>query len=50
MGGEVSERQWRDIVGVLRTREGELDLNYLHKWANELNVHDLLERVLDESM
>lgn len=50
MGGEVSERQWRDIVGVLKTREGELDLNYLHKWANELNVHDLLERVLDESM
>lgn len=49
MGGEVSERQWRDILGVLKTREGELDLNYLHKWASELKVHDLLERALKES-
>jgi hypothetical protein len=49
MGGEVSDRQWRDIVGVLKTREGELDLDYLQKWANELKVIDLLERVLTES-
>jgi len=49
MGGEVSERQWRDILGVMKTREGELDLNYLHKWAAELKVADLLERALKES-
>jgi hypothetical protein len=49
MGGEASERQWRDILGVLKTRAGELDLDYLRKWANELNVTDLLERVLKES-
>lgn len=49
MGGEVSERQWRDILGVLKTREGDLDLHYLHKWANELKVSDLLERALKES-
>ena len=49
MGGEKSDRQWRDILSVLKTREGELDLNYLHKWANELRVHDLLERALEES-
>jgi hypothetical protein len=46
MGGEVSERQWRDILGVLKTRAGELDLAYLQKWANELKVNDLLERAL----
>lgn len=46
MGGEVSERQWRDILGVLKTRAGELDLAYLQKWANELKVDDLLERAL----
>ena len=46
MGGEVSERQWRDILGVLKTRAGELDLDYLRKWANELKVSDLLERGL----
>ncbi len=48
MGGEVSDRQWRDIIGVLKTREGELDLDYLRKWANELQVTDLLERALHE--
>jgi hypothetical protein len=31
MGGEVSERQWLDILGVLKTRAGELDLAYLKK-------------------
>ncbi|MHC1784057.1 MAG: hypothetical protein AB9891_15100 [Anaerolineaceae bacterium] len=46
LGGEVSERQWRDILGVLKTRAGELDLDYLRKWANELKVSNLLERAL----
>ena len=32
MGGEVSERQWRGTLGVLKTRAGELDLDYLRKW------------------
>lgn len=49
MGGEVSDRQWRDILGVLKTRAGELDLNYLHQWAKELKVSDLLERALKEA-
>ncbi len=48
MGGEVSERQWRDTLGVIKTRAGELDLDYLRKWAIELKVNDLLERVLKE--
>lgn len=50
MGGEVSDRQWRDILGVLKTRAGELELDYLRKWANELKVADLLDRVLKEAM
>lgn len=49
MGDEVSDRQWRDILGVLKTRAGELDLDYLRKWANELKVTDLLERALIET-
>lgn len=49
MGGEVSDRQWRDILGVLKTRSGELELDYLRKWAMELKVSDLLERALKES-
>jgi hypothetical protein len=49
MGGEVSERQWRDVLGVLKTRAGELDLAYLRKWAKELKVTDLLERAWKET-
>lgn len=50
MGGEVSERQWKDIIGVLKTRAGELDLVYLGRWARELKVNDLFERALKESI
>jgi hypothetical protein len=49
MGGETSDRQWRDILGVLKTRAGELDLDYLREWAKELKVPDLLDRVLKEA-
>lgn len=49
LGGEVSDQQWRDVLGVLKTRAGELDLDYLRKWAGELKVSDLLERALDEA-
>jgi hypothetical protein len=47
-GGEVSERQWRDVLGILKVREGTLDLIYLRKWAAELYVDDLLEKALIE--
>lgn len=50
VGGEVSDRQWRDILGVLKTRAGELEMDYLRKWANELKVADLLEHALKEAM
>lgn len=49
MGGEVSERQWRDILGILKVRQGELDLDYLQTWAAELQVTDLLTRALKET-
>jgi hypothetical protein len=49
LGGEMSERQWCDILGILKTRAGDLDLNYMQKWAKELAVSDLLDRVLKDS-
>ncbi len=48
LGGEVSESQWRDILGILKTRADMLDLGYLRKWADELEVNNLLERALKE--
>ena len=49
MGGEVSERQWRDILGILKTRAGALDLVYIKKRAGELEVDDLFEHAVKES-
>ena len=49
LGNEISDRQWMDILGVLRVKTGDLDLKYMHKWADELSVSDLLERALQEA-
>jgi len=46
LGGEVSDRQWRDVLGVLRVQGDRLDLSYLRRWATELGIADLLERAL----
>lgn len=48
MGGEVSERQWRDVLGVMKTQGTRLDEAYLRHWAVELGVLDLLERAFSE--
>jgi hypothetical protein len=42
-GGQVSERQWNDIVGLIATNP-ELDTEYVDRWAAELDVTKLLER------
>ena len=47
--GEVSESHWRDVLGIMRTRAGALDLDYLRMWGKELKVSDLLEQLLEES-
>jgi len=49
MGGGVSERQWRDVLGVMKVQADRLDLAYLRQWAAQLNVLDLLERALTEA-
>jgi len=49
MGGGVSETQWRDVIGILKTQSGQVDLDYLRKWAGELGVADLLERARREA-
>lgn len=46
-GGEVSERQWADTLGVLRVQTGALDLGYMRRWSADLGIEDLLERAIE---
>ena len=43
-GGEVSEKQWRDIVSVLRISGAAMDDAYLTSWASRLELDVLLQR------
>lgn len=45
-GGEISNRQWRDVEEVVKIQGGRLDLDYLRTAAEALEVADLLERLL----
>jgi hypothetical protein len=45
-GGEVPDRQWQDVVGVIKVQGARLDRSYLLVWAAKLDVADLLERAL----
>jgi hypothetical protein len=48
-GGEVSDRQWRDVLGILKARGSGLERGYLRAWSSELGVQDLLARALLEA-
>lgn len=48
-GGEQSDRQWRDVVGVLRVQRDRLDYGELTAWAGRLGVSDLVGRALREA-
>jgi hypothetical protein len=49
MGGEVSERQWLDVLGVLKVQRETVDLHYLNVTASQLGVEDLLRRAIQDA-
>ncbi|OQX21639.1 MAG: hypothetical protein BWK80_32680 [Desulfobacteraceae bacterium IS3] len=44
LGGGVSERQWNDVLGVIKVQENSLDRHYLRHWASDLKISQLLEQ------
>lgn len=49
MGNEVSDRQWRDVMGIILAQEGRLDRTYLQHGAEVRGVSDLLQRALSQA-
>ncbi len=49
MGGEISSRQWKDILGLVEKQWETLDLDYVFEIAPQLGVADLLEKALAEA-
>lgn len=47
-GGEVSERQLRDISGIIATSGEQLDRDYLELWAQAMGLAELYQRVMDK--
>lgn len=46
LGGGVSDRQWQDILGVLKVQGEQLDLDYLRRMAVDMGITNLLEKAL----
>lgn len=47
--GNQSDRQWRDVLGVLKVQADRLDFNYLNQWAETLQLQDLIAQALQEA-
>ena len=45
----ISERQWLDILGVLKLQAGKLDQTYLSYWATQLSLSELLQQAQSEA-
>ncbi len=48
-GDGASVHQTRDVLGVLKAQRERLDLGYMRSWARELDLSELLERLLREA-
>jgi hypothetical protein len=48
-GAGVSDRQWRDVVGILRVHGPSIDVAYLRTSAEELALAETLEEALREA-
>jgi hypothetical protein len=49
LGEGVSERQWKDVIGVIKVQGNSLDRSYLRYWASELGLSDLLDQAFSET-
>jgi hypothetical protein len=48
-GGCVSERQWNDVLGVLKIQQSSLNYEYMQHWAEALDLAELLHQALEDA-
>lgn len=48
-GGGTSDRQWRDVLGLIKVQDERLDRRYLSQWARRLGVDDLLSLAMTQA-
>lgn len=49
LGGGISDRQWGDVTGILKVQAETLDYGYLHRWAVQLGLTELLAQALQDA-
>ncbi len=49
LGGGVSNRQWNDIVEIMKEKHAALDIAYLRQSAPMLGIADLLEKAFNDA-
>jgi len=49
-GHEISEQQWTDVLGIIKVQHDRLEFAYMHEWAEELGVADLLDKAIAEAL
>jgi hypothetical protein len=49
IGGFVSERQWLDVIGVIKVQGDLLDKKYLKRWSQKLGLAALMQKAFDEA-
>jgi hypothetical protein len=49
LGGRVSDRQWRDVVGIIRARSSSLDRAYLRETAGLVDLVEDLDAAFAEA-
>ncbi|MBW4509794.1 MAG: hypothetical protein KME64_25255 [Scytonematopsis contorta HA4267-MV1] len=47
--GSQSQKQWRDVLGIVKLQAETLDYGYLIEWAENLNLVDAFSQVLTEA-
>jgi hypothetical protein len=49
MGGQASDRQWLDILGVIKVQADSLDKDYLMRWSEAQGLSDLLKQAFSDA-